>query len=106
MPPPHRLDARRLVYARWMANEPSVYDVLATIGNIAGKRGDPYATRTEIAGHLGVMPDDISREGAPPTGLLGEMLKDGLIEESSKYAGYWRLTGQGQTWLDSAIFGK
>jgi len=53
-----------------------------------------------------VASEDISREGPPPTGPLGKALEEGLIEEHANYAGHWRLTPEGQTWLDSAMFNK
>lgn len=86
-----------------MADEPSVYDVLNAIENLVIKRHEQCATRVEIAGYLGVSSEDISREGSPPTGPLGKALDQGLIEENPKYAGYWRLTPDGQTMLDSAM---
>jgi hypothetical protein len=89
-----------------MADERLVYNVLKAIEDLASKRGDPYATRNEIAKRLDFEPDDISREGLPATGPLGRAIEEGLIEENPKYAGYWRLTPEGQTWLDSAMFNR
>ena len=86
-----------------MANAPSVYNVLKAIEDLASRRADPYPTRNEIAKCLDVQPDDISREGLPGTGPLGQAIEEGLIEQNPKYAAYWRLTPDGQTRLDSAM---
>jgi hypothetical protein len=45
---------------------------------------------------------DVSREGSL-TGPLGTAATEGLIEEDSNYAGYWKLTSDGQTRLDSPL---
>lgn len=87
-----------------MPDEPSVHKVLVAIEELASKRHKLYATRVEIADHLGVASEDISREGPPPTGPLGEAFEQGLIEEDANYAGYWRLTAEGQMRLDSTLF--
>jgi hypothetical protein len=87
-----------------MTDKPSAYHVLLAIEEIGKERRKQLVTRVEIAAHLDVHADDISREGGSPTGPLGQAATGGLIEEDPSYRGYWRLTPAGETALDSAAF--
>src|ERR1039458_484627 len=71
----------------------SIDDVLCGIAARAA------ATGVEIALHLSVPPDDVSREGGDPDGPLGRAIKLGYVEPTARYNGYWRLTPAGQAQL-------
>jgi hypothetical protein len=70
--------------------QPTVYDILDAIDEVAKGRPQKYSTRNEIADYLGVDTNEISAEGEP-TLLLGQALQRGFIEEDLKSGGYWRL---------------
>ena len=86
-----------------MSPTPRVLKVLRALQARGQRRKNGCATRDEIAEHLGVRPDDVSREGREPDGPLGEALNDGLIEPDPKHPGYWRLTAEGLAFLDSQL---
>ena len=80
----------------------SIDDVLCGIAARAAATGGATAgsaTRVEIALHLSVPPDDVSREGGDPDGPLGRAIKLGYVEPTARYNGYWRLTPAGQAQL-------
>jgi hypothetical protein len=75
----------------------TVDDVLAGIAGEAARRGDlgRGATRKEIAVHLQVSEDEISREGRDPDGPLGRAVSRGFVAAHPSYLGYWLLTPAG-----------
>jgi hypothetical protein len=83
--------------------EPTAADVLVAIDELVDHYKRLHVTRVEIARQLGVAPAAVSDEGKP-TGPLLEALERGWIEPHPAYVGYWSITGDGQTVLDSGIF--
>lgn len=82
-----------------MAETPETYDIVAAFEELGG-----YATRTEIATHLGVGANDVGEEGSLTAGPLGEAIAAGHIVEDDRDKAYWRLTQDGQAYLDSGLF--
>jgi hypothetical protein len=86
-----------------MSHTPRVLEVLGALRARGQRRKNRYATRDEIAEHLAVRPEDVSRDAREPDGALGEALNDGLIEPDPGCSGYWRLTAEGLAFLDSQL---
>jgi hypothetical protein len=78
--------------------------VLMAIDQLARDRKRRFATRHEIADALGVPPANVGEEASPTAGPLGEAIQAGLVQEHPRYRGYWALTENGLTQLDSLIF--